>query len=293
MTGLLLINKPAGISSFGVVAKVKRLSGEKKIGHTGTLDPMASGVLPLLCGKATSLSSYLLSADKTYFATAKLGTVTDTLDITGEVVKKVEAHIKPDELENAVLSFCGDYMQTPPIFSALKIDGVRLYKLAREGKEVEIKPRKVTIKSIKLVDYKEDIGEFSFLTTVSKGTYIRSLIRDIGEKLSAGAVMTGLKRTATAGFTIEQCVNLDSLTAENINEYIIPSDKAVEHLRKLFVTEKQAVRFKNGGQLSLDRLKIDNPQNNEVLRVYNPEGDFIGLGGIDSQKDMLVIKCVM
>ena len=220
MLGLLLINKPAGITSYGAVAKVKRLSGEKRIGHTGTLDPMATGVLPVFLGRATVLSSYLLMSDKGYTAKAKLGITTDTLDITGKTEEVKDVCVGDEELTRVLSSFVGESLQKPPMFSALKKDGQRLYDLARKGEKIDIPARNITVHSINLLSPLDKNNEFSFETTVSKGTYIRSLVRDIGEKLGTGATLTELVRTKTAGFKIEDCVNLNELTNENIKKYI-------------------------------------------------------------------------
>lgn len=292
MLGLLLINKPAGITSFGVVAKIKRLAGEKRVGHTGTLDPMATGVLPVLIGRATVLSNYLLISDKGYTARARLGITTDTLDITGNVTLKQDVSVTNSQLEAVLGGFLGKQMQTPPMYSALKMNGERLYNLARRGQEVEIPARQVEIHDIKLTSGLNDNNEFAFSTTVSKGTYIRSLVRDIGEKLNTGATLLELTRTKTAGFCLEKCVPLNSLTENNINDFILPADRAVEHLKGVYVSEKQAVRFSNGGMLDLDRINIKDRQNGEVFRVYG--GDrFLGLGAVDLEKNMLLIKCIV
>ena len=292
MLGLLLINKPAGITSYGAVAKIKHLSGEKRIGHTGTLDPMATGVLPVFLGRATVLSSYLLMSDKGYTAKAKLGITTDTLDITGKTEEVKDVCVGDEELTRVLSSFVGESLQKPPMFSALKKDGQRLYDLARKGEKIDIPARSITVHSINLLSPLDKDNEFSFETTVSKGTYIRSLVRDIGEKLGTGATLTELVRTKTAGFKIEDCVNLNELTNENIKKYILPADTAVKHLKRVNVTEKQAVRFNNGGQLSLDRLNMPETENGEVLRVYGADA-FLGLGAVDRENNMLIIKCLV
>ena len=183
MKGLLLLDKPENKTSYGAVASVKRLSGEKRIGHTGTLDPMATGVLPILLGRATALSSYLLDADKTYIARIRLGTVTDTCDITGEILAENEVNVSETDLEKTVMGFLGTIKQRPPMFSALKKDGVRLYELARKGETVDIPEREVNIISLKILSALDNTHEFELEAHVSKGTYIRSLARDIGDAL--------------------------------------------------------------------------------------------------------------
>ncbi|MGN0494116.1 MAG: tRNA pseudouridine(55) synthase TruB, partial [Acutalibacteraceae bacterium] len=254
MKGLILLNKPAGITSFGAVARIKRLAGEKRVGHTGTLDPMATGVLPVLLGRATALSGLLLDADKRYTAAVKLGITTDTDDITGNISSEKQVDITAEQLENALLAFKGKIMQKPPMFSALKKDGVRLYKLAREGKTAEVESREVEVFSIDLISPLDADNVFEIDVHVSKGTYIRSLARDIGEYLGCGACLTALKRTYTGGFSLDECVSLDALNEQNIGEHIRSEERAVEYLRKVTVTEKQAARFCNGGQLDFHRL---------------------------------------
>ncbi len=290
MQGLLLLNKPKGITSFSAVSKIKWLAQEKRVGHTGTLDPLATGVLPIFIGKATALSGILLDADKGYTATVKLGITTDTCDITGEVLSEKEVNITEEMLKEALNKFRGKISQVPPIYSALKKDGVRLYQLAREGKSVEIEPREVEIKTLNLLEFSGDT--FKIEVVCSKGTYIRSLCRDIGEELSCGATMTDLIRTSTSGFSLENTVSLDELTRENIENYILPEETALTYLKEVKVTEKQAIRFSNGGQLSYERLKNANFEENELLRVKF--GDkFLGVGYADNKNSQIAIKCVI
>lgn len=292
MQGLILLNKPKGKTSFSAVAAVKRLASEKRVGHTGTLDPMATGVLPVLLGRATALSGLMLDADKKYIATVKLGIRTDTDDITGEILSEREVKVTETQLSEALQHFCGKIKQKPPIFSALKKDGVRLYALAREGKTVEIAERDVEISSIKLLEPLNSDFEFKIETHVSKGTYIRALARDIGEYLGTGATLTGLERTYASGFDISDCVSLDCLTSENFEDYLLSEEKAVEYLPAVSVTEKQAIRFCNGGQLSFDRINIKQVTDGELFRVKY--GDtFLGIGFADTEKAQLGIKCII
>ena len=290
MQGLILLNKPEGITSFSAVRKIKWLCGEKRVGHTGTLDPLATGVLPVFIGRATALSGILLDADKGYTATVKLGITTDTCDITGAVLSERNVNVTRDELENALSKFRGKISQVPPIYSALKKDGVRLYELARQGKDVEIEPREVEVKTLRLLDFSGDT--FKIEVVCSKGTYIRSLCRDIGEELSCGATMTALIRTATSGFSLEDTVSLDELTKENIADFVRPEEEALSYLEEINVTEKQAVRFSNGGQLSYERLKNTSFKDGQLLRVKF--GDkFLGVGIADNENKQLTIKCVI
>lgn len=290
MQGLLLLNKPSGITSFGAVAAVRRMSGEKRVGHTGTLDPMATGVLPVLIGRATTLSSYMLDADKRYRATALLGVTTDTEDITGTVIRRADVNVTRDVLENAVRRFVGRQMQKPPMFSALKKNGVPLYKLARKGIETEVASREIEVFSIELTEFKENT--FSFDVYVSKGTYIRSLVRDIGDYLGCGAVLTSLERTYAAGIDISDCARLEDLTADNIDGHLINEESAVEYLPELDVTEKQATRFCNGGQLGFERLRGISPSDGELFRV-KCGGLFLGIGFADCERSQIGIKCII
>ena len=290
MQGLILLSKPKGITSFSAVSKIKWLAQEKRVGHTGTLDPLATGVLPIFIGKATALSGILLDADKGYTATVKLGVTTDTCDITGTVLTESTVKVKREELEAALSKFRGKISQVPPIYSALKKDGVRLYQLAREGKSVEIDPREVEIKKLNLISFEGDTFKIEILC--SKGTYIRSLCRDIGEELSCGATMTELVRTSTSGFELEQTVSLDDLTRENIESFILPEETALSYLREIKVTEKQAIRFSNGGQLAYERLKNASFEACELVRVKY-EDKFLGVGYADNEKQQISIKCVI
>ncbi len=291
MLGLLLINKPQGITSFGAVSRIKRLAGEKRVGHTGTLDPMATGVLPIFVGRATVLSQYLLDADKSYTATIKLGISTDSCDITGNVIS--QADVDSDlNLKPVLQKFVGKQMQIPPMYSAIKQNGVRMYELARRGETVEIPAREIEVLKLEQTSTINVQNEFDIDCTVSKGTYIRSLCRDIGEAIGCGATLTSLCRTATAGFKLDRCVDLEQLTSENINDYILPCDLAVEYMPKLAISEKQAVRFSNGGELSLDRIKYDEYEEKALYRVYF-ENKFLGLGRADLDKKLLKIECLV
>ncbi len=292
MQGFLLLNKPEGMTSFSAVSRIKRLASEKRVGHTGTLDPMATGVLPIFLGRATALSSLLLDGNKRYIAKIKLGIITDTDDITGAVLKEQRVNVTDEELKNAINRFVGKIKQKPPMYSALKKDGVRLYDLARQGKTVDIPEREVEIFGIDLLSEIDDENCFTIDVKVSKGTYIRSLAHDIGEFLGCGATLTVLKRTETCGFSINECVSLEDLTEENIKNIIASEEAAVSYLRECKVTENQAIRFCNGGQLAFERLKISYFTDGELIRVKY--GDvFLGVGIADLEKNQLNIKCII
>ena len=290
MKGLILLNKPKDMTSFGAVARVRRIMGEKKAGHTGTLDPMATGVLPILLGSATKLSDYLLIADKSYTATMRLGVTTDTLDITGTVLSTHKVDVTKQDVLNALAGFRGEILQTPPMYSAIKQNGQPLYKLARKGIEAERTARKVTIYEIELL---EQLSPTDFTVSVrcSKGTYIRSLVADIGEALGCGATLTELCRTSTGGFSIENCITLEQLEQDS-TAYLQPAVKAVEHLPYIEVTNKQATRFSNGGELDLSRLKGDFTSIAEPIRVMC-DGELVGIGTVDNENQALKIKCVI
>lgn len=290
MVGLLLLDKPEGISSFGAAAAVRRIAGEKRVGHTGTLDPMATGLLPILLGQATRLTSLLMDTAKEYEAVLRLGTTTDTLDITGQVLS--ETPPADGEALRAVLPrFTGEILQRPPMYSALKKDGVRLYQLAREGKEVERPERRVTIEGLELL---KQIGSADFLlrVTCSKGTYIRTLCDDIGRALSCGGVMAALRRTRTGGFSVKEAVSLDRLEKKGLDLHLLPADRAVAGYPAVRVTAAQAGRFCNGGQLSLQRLTLPDKKAS-LLRVYNPDGLFLGMGRVDREKEELAVACLI
>lgn len=282
MKGFLLLNKPKGITSFKAVAEIKKLTKEKRVGHTGTLDPLATGVLPIFIGRPCVLANYILNNKKTYIAQFKFGLATDTLDITGKTVKTVLKTVKEQEILNVLPLFVGKSLQEPPMFSAKKINGKRLYDLARNGETVERKPCEIEIYSLKLLDFNFKEQTAKIEVECSKGTYIRVLISDIAKKMGTEAVLTELTRTASAGFLLEDSVELSKLTPENISEFILPEEKAVLKFKEITVSEKQAIRFFNGGELSLLRVNNKNLNLNEIIRVkYN--GIFIGLGKVTEE----------
>lgn len=290
MQGIILINKPKGITSFGAVAAVRRLCGTKRVGHTGTLDPLAEGVLPVLVGRATALSSYITESHKSYVARVRLGITTDTEDITGEVLSESEVSVTDEQLRRAVNTFLGKQLQVPPMYSAIKRDGQRLYQLARQGIEVEREAREIGIEKISVSDF--DGRDFTLSVRCSKGTYIRSLCRDIGNALGTGAAMTELLRTETAGFLLADSVKLDDLNTENVRQHLLPADKALGNLERITVTEKQAIRFSNGGELSIDRTGLENRSDGMLLRVAY--GDtLLGLGRVDAEGGFIKVECVI
>ncbi len=292
MQGLILLNKPKGITSFSAVSSIKRIAAEKRVGHTGTLDPMAIGVLPILLGRATALSSLMLDGDKTYRAEIKLGVTTDTDDITGNVLSENQVNLTDTDIDNALNHFLGEITQIPPIYSAIKKDGVRLYKLAREGRQTEIPERRVNIHSItRLCDLTEN-NTFSIDASVSKGTYIRSLARDIGEYLGCGATLSQLERRSASGFDITDTVTLEELKEKGIENCILNEETAVSHLRAISITQRQAVRFTNGGQLSFERLNLTDYYDGELFRIKYAD-KLLGIGFADANARQIGIKCII
>lgn len=288
MNGLVLINKPQDFTSFDVVAVMRRVLGTKKIGHTGTLDPMATGVLPLLVGKSTRLCDRLPVEDKAYRATVQLGITTDTLDSTGKVLTQTESHVTKEEILALLPSFTGDLMQVPPMYSAISVGGVRLYDLARQGKTVEREARPITIHSLVLTQWDEKKQSFTIEVECSKGTYIRSLIADMGEALGVGATMTALCRTKACGFSLEQCIPLEQARKMNPEDLLLSTELALTAYKSVKITPPQATRFQNGGALDLERLPLSNTATG-VFRVYDPQNTLLGLGEI--VEGQLKIQC--
>ena len=290
MNGLILVDKPTGYTSFKAAAVIRRIYGTKRVGHTGTLDPLATGVLPILIGRATRLSSYVLEADKRYIAGIRLGITTDSLDITGEVVATNEVNVTDEHLADALVHFNCTYDQIPPMYSAIQVNGVRLYDLARQGKEVKREPRTVTIHELKLLSREGD--DFMVEVHCSKGTYIRSLADDIGKFLGCGATITSLRRTDAAGFSIERCFTLEQIEADPEGCLLSP-DMAVPQFKSITIAPTQSKRFINGAALSVDRLKfIDNAQDGELFKMYS-EGEFLGLSEYKKETRELTTKCVI
>ncbi|MEG1835889.1 MAG: tRNA pseudouridine(55) synthase TruB [Oscillospiraceae bacterium] len=292
MTGIICLYKPKGITSFSAVNKLRKIIGEKKAGHTGTLDPMATGVLPIVFSHATRFIELLPTHKKEYKAKIMLGITTDTLDITGEVIKKQEVNVTKEEILKAVNSFMGEIEQTPPMYSAIKKGGIRLYELARKGEEIERESRKITIFSIKAYDFSAE--EFTLEVECSAGTYIRSLADDIGKILGCGAVLTELERTSANGFKLEDCYTFEEISALYESGEIIKAFKNVDNCLdwydKINVTDKQSVRFKNGGGLMLSR--IENPKEVGYYRVYSHKDEFLGIGEIKQGSEELSVKRV-
>lgn len=292
MTGIICIDKPASMTSFTAANRVRGILGVKKAGHTGTLDPMATGVLPVAVSGATRFIEWLPEHKKAYDARIRLGLTTDTLDITGTVTSESAVCVSRESLEETVFSFLGKSMQTPPMYSAKSQNGVRLYTLARRGEIVERPAQPIEIFDLHLSGVTET--EFSLSVVCSAGTYIRSLADDIGKKLGCGAVLTDLRRTAANGFTLADCVTLEELEAlrdqNRVSEKLIPVETFLSSYKKLIVTEAQSVRFQNGGELARDRLSDGVTPG--VYRVFSPDKRFLGLGEIEPDGDCLQVRRV-
>lgn len=292
MTGFVFLNKDEGMTSFFAASRLRRVFSTKKVGHTGTLDPMATGVLPVAVGGATRFIDYIPDSDKSYRAKFLLGKTTDTLDITGKVLTEFDVSAKREDIEKLLPLFTGEIFQVPPMYSALKKDGVRLYDLARQGIEVEREKRKITVYSLSLTSY-EGENEYEIEVSCSKGTYIRTLIDDIGRELGCGAVMTSLCRTMANGVDISACLTLEELTAlseEGRQESSLHKVDEILPYNSIRVTDNQARRFSNGGELDTERLKITPEEG--IYKVYSHEGRFLGLGEITQDKTQLKVKKV-
>lgn len=297
MNGIIIIDKPADFTSFDVVAVVRGCMREKKTGHSGTLDPMATGVLPVLLGSATKVQDLLPDTDKEYEAEFRLGMTTDTLDIWGRVLSETVSDISEDEIKALLPKFTGEIMQTPPMYSAVFKDGVRLYELARKGIEVEREARAVNIPELSLVEFDREAQRGRLRISCSKGTYIRVICDDIGKALGCGCIMTSLVRTRACGFTLDDAVSLDTVRAlapegpSRLQEFVRPVDSVFSGYPLVRLSEKQSVRFRNGAPLMLSRLKdITAPEDGALYRVYAQNGDFLGLGIISTEKEELSVK---
>ena len=284
MNGILIINKSKGYTSHDIVAKVKKITG-KKVGHTGTLDPLATGVLPLLIGKGTLCSKYLINHNKTYKVLLKLGIKKSTGDEEGDIVQEeiVDEEILNEKNVKTVLeSFLGEQEQIPPIYSAIKVNGKKLYEYARKGQKVEIQPRKITIYDIELLKIDKENKEIQYEVSCSKGTYIRSLCEDIAKKMSTVGYMKELQRTKVGTFTIEQSIEVEDLNEKNIKEYIITIEELFKDLKNIELNEKKLQLFLNGVKLSFD-LKEG------IYKIYSNQ-QFIGIGVV---KDKLLKRDIV
>ncbi|NDO18196.1 tRNA pseudouridine(55) synthase TruB [Lachnospiraceae bacterium MD329] len=285
MNGIIIIDKPLGRTSHDMVYEMRKVTGIKKIGHTGTLDPMATGVLPVCIGSATKMADMLTLSDKSYIAELVLGRTTDTQDADGKVLTECEVNCSEEEIRCAVNSFVGEIEQVPPMYSAIKQNGKKLYELARQGIEVERKPRKVTINSIDILEISGERVKID--VSCSKGTYIRTLCEDIGKKLGAGAYMNTLRRTRTGQFTIEESHTLSEIKElkENggIESIIIPADRMFVEYPSVMLNPKQVKSVTNGVAMTYRE-----GQEGQTYRVYDNENKFLCISRITDGRLKLI-----
>lgn len=279
MNGILLIDKPQEWTSHDVVGKLRGLLHEKRIGHSGTLDPMATGLLVVFVGRATRAVEFAEADAKEYIAGLRLGVVTDTQDITGTILAQQESHVTGEQLEAILPQFTGPLSQIPPMYSAIKIGGKKLYDIARKGGEVERKPREITIHRLNMLDnsYLAD-GDFCLDVVCSKGTYIRTLCHDVGQALGVGGTMSSLRRVRAGEFTLDNALTLEQVAqaaAEGrAEELLLPVDGLFAQYPALTLTEKQTKRTLVGGQFSLE-------QADGTYRFYSSDGAFLALGKVE------------
>ena len=283
MDGIILIDKPKGVTSHDIVYKVKKLLNEK-VGHTGTLDPNATGVLPLLVGRGTKLSKYLINHDKTYIVTLKLGEKTDTADSEGKVIEKKEVSkevFSKEKLLQTFSNFTGKILQIPPIYSAIKVNGKKLYEYARKGQEVEIKPRQIEIYKISLIEINQIANTIEFEVSCSKGTYIRSLCEDIAKELNTVGYMKELRRVQVGEFLIKDSITVEDLQKNEDNKdfilsHFIDLQKYFAKFRIIELSQEEARKFLNG-------VKLSSNKENGIYRVQS-ENKLIGTGILENNK---------
>ena len=282
MDGIINVNKPLGITSHDVVYKLRKILGIKKIGHTGTLDPDAEGVLPMCIGRGTKLAEELTAKEKQYLAELTLGITTDTQDISGTVLSEAEVTASEEEIRDAIMSFVGEIDQIPPMFSAIKVGGKKLYELAREGKTVEMPPRRVEILNIEIIGIDMESKKARFLVDCSKGTYIRTLCHDIGAKLGCGGVMSALKRTRSGDFKIENSYTLkqiEKMAEENDFSFMTGIDEVLSRYDKVILADRNATRLCNGITITIAGI-----EDGTTFRAYNEQGKFLALCSMENGK---------
>ena len=289
--GILLVDKPAGMTSHDVVWKVRKLFGTKKVGHTGTLDPMATGVLVVLLGRAAKACEYVSHDEKTYEATLRLGFTTDTEDVTGTVLSQSNTLPTTDEVEAVLPSFRGEILQVPPMYSALKVNGRKLCDIARAGETVEREARPVTVKSL-VCEATDSPGDYRMTVRVSGGTYIRTLCADIGAALGCGGVMATLRRTEAGGFPISETATLEALEAMDMGERLAllrPVEELFSDLDTLRLPDFYRTLCRNGCEIYLKKLGISLPVGGRV-RLCNAQGEFFALGEVGEFDDGVAVK---
>lgn len=292
MNGILCVNKPQDFTSFDVVAKLRGILGMKRLGHAGTLDPMATGVLPVFVGTATKVCDIMPDNSKSYRAGFQLGKTSDTQDVTGKILTTSAKSVSRDDILEILPEFTGKIMQLPPMYSAVQVNGKRLYDLARQGIEVERQPREIEVDSLKLSGYDESRREGFLEIDCGKGTYIRTVINDIGEKLGCGGIMTSLVRTSASGFTLDNCYTFEEIQQardENrLESLILPVDRVFRSLPELRINEHQTRLYKNGVKLDLSRVH-NIKENCRLYRLYGFDSKFIGTALADFENGVLRI----
>lgn len=289
--GIICIDKPMDFTSFDVVAKARGITRIRKMGHGGTLDPMATGVLPLFVGRATKAMDIMPIQDKRYTAGFKLGIVTDTQDVTGKILEEKNFSVSEQAILELLPRFRGEIEQLPPMYSAVWVNGQRLYDLARQGREVERPTRSVTVHRLELLCYNETTGEGMLDIACSKGTYVRTIIHDLGEVLGCGATLSSLRRTETMGYTLEDCITLEQLQQHRndntLEQLILPIESAFRVYPRLELSDKHTKLFLNGVRLSAEQLGF--PKKDTIYTIWN-NGEFLATAGIDEQKNVLIAE---
>ena len=289
MNGILCVNKPQDFTSFDVIAKLRGILKIRRLGHGGTLDPMATGVLPVFVGTATKACDIMPDNTKSYEAGFRLGQSTDTQDITGTVTAESGMEVSEEELIAVLPGFTGKIMQLPPMYSAVQVGGKRLYDLARKGVEVEREPREIEVSSLKLLSYDPLTREGRLEIVCGKGTYIRTIISDIGEKLGCGGVMTSLVRTLSGGFRLEECHSLEEIQKAadqgRAEELILPIERVFSSMKRITLSEVQTRMYRNGVKLDITRVRGVLPDC-DTYAVYGSEG-FMGLAQADREAGVI------
>jgi tRNA pseudouridine55 synthase len=286
--GILNINKAVGMTSHDVVAKVRRLLKQKRVGHTGTLDPLASGVLPICVGQATRVAEYLSESGKAYLAEIVFGAVTDTCDAEGTIIRTADAsQLTLAQIEAALPHFLGEQMQVPPRYSAIKLKGQPAYRLARAGEEVALEPRPVTIYHLAIQTWQPP--RLTLAVECSKGTYIRSLAYDLGERLGCGAYLAALTRTRSGPFTLSESITLEQLARavenDNLAAYLHPIDSAIQHLPALYLDAATTVSVLHGNAFRLPASNSELPTPDQPIRVYAPDGQLLAIAAWDARQE--------
>ena len=278
MNGIILIDKPKDYTSHDIVAVVKKIS-KQKVGHTGTLDPNATGVLPLLIGKATEISKYLINHDKTYIATLKLGIKTDTADSEGQTIEQKEvSNLSEEKIIKALKAMIGSQIQIPPMYSAIKVNGKKLYEYARQGKQVEVQGRNIEIYEMKLIELKQEEAEIVFEISCSKGTYIRTVCENLAENLNTVGYMKELRRIKVGEFNIDNSIGIEELKKNQklLEERVITIEKFFENKEEINLNNKELELFLNG-------VKLSCAKKDDVYRIYNKDR-FVGIGIIEDNR---------